>query len=101
MEQCQEVYTARIERAMEKLTGFQDKIRERIIAENATAAAGAAGGPVHHRDSTPRFVACEGTPGKLADSIDPGGLARWLEAFHDWMQASYLGIIPTDLQLIT
>ena len=49
---------------------------------------------------SPRFTPREGAPGKLSDSIDPGGLSKWLAIFHDWMTASYGGAPPTDAQLL-
>ena len=42
----------------------------------------------------------EGAPGKLADSVDPGGLSKWLAVFQDWMIAIYGGVPATDTQLL-
>ena len=73
-----------INEALLLLSDLQRRVRERNIAERRTEQQQA---PVTTSYEAPRFVPREGAPGKLADSVDPGNLSKWLAVFEDWMVA--------------
>ena len=81
-------YEERITEALGMLADLQRRVRERNVAERRTEQQQA---PVISSYEAPRFVAREGAPGKLADSVDPGNLSKWIAVFQDWMVASYGG----------
>ena len=71
-------YEERINEAMQLLADLQRRVRERNTALRRTDQQPA---PVNINYESPRFVPREGAPGKLADSVDPGGLSKWLAVF--------------------
>ena len=92
------VYDERINEAIQVLADLQRRIRDRTSASRRAEQQPAPASTPHEG---PRFVPREGAPGKLADSVDPGGLSKWLAVFQDWMLASYGGAPTTDAQMLT
>ena len=97
MEARHQVYKERLADILQQLSDLQKRVDDR---NNALEAPSQQPTTVSTTYESPRFTPREGAPGKLADSIDPGGLSKWLALFHDWMSASYGGHPPTDNQLI-